>query len=171
MLALKPDLVIAWKSGNQSEDLAQIERLGIKVYLSNPTTIAGVAHELLTFGEFTGNIEQSQQAANAFTQKLNAIVKSQQDKKDITGFYQLWAEPMMTVGKNTWINQLIETCHEVMYLPIALQIIRKLVSKMLLLLSRKLLLSLMKNQKHHSRLLIGKSGQKYQQLKMINLLA
>ncbi|GAA68061.1 cobalamin-binding protein [Pseudoalteromonas sp. BSi20429] len=111
VLALKPDLVIAWKSGNQSEDLAQIERLGIKVYLSNPVTIAGVADELLTFGEFTGNIEQSQQAANAFTQKLNAIIKSQQDKKDITGFYQLWAEPMMTVSKNTWISQLIETCH------------------------------------------------------------
>ena len=111
VLALKPDLVIAWKSGNQSEDLAQIERLGIKVYLSNPVTIAGVADELLTFGEFTGNIEQSQQAASAFTQKLNAIIKSQQDKKNITGFYQLWAEPMMTVGKNTWISQLIETCH------------------------------------------------------------
>ncbi|MBB1451255.1 cobalamin-binding protein [Pseudoalteromonas sp. SG43-1] len=111
VLALKPDLVIAWKSGNQSEDLAQIERLGIKVYLSNPVTIAGVADELLTFGEFTGNIEQSQQAANAFTQKLNAIIKSQQDKKNITGFYQLWAEPMMTVSKNTWISQLIETCH------------------------------------------------------------
>lgn len=111
VLALKPDLVIAWKSGNQSEDLAQIERLGIKVYLSNPTTIAGVADELLTFGEFTGNIEQSQQAANAFTQKLNAIIKSQQNKKNITAFYQLWSEPMMTVGKNTWINQLIETCH------------------------------------------------------------
>ena len=111
VLALKPDLVIAWKSGNQSEDLAQIERLGIKVYLSNPTTIAGVADELLTFGEFTGNIKQSQQAANAFTQKLNAIIKSQQNKKNITAFYQLWAEPMMTVGKNTWINQLIETCH------------------------------------------------------------
>jgi vitamin B12 transport system substrate-binding protein len=111
VLALKPDLVIAWKSGNQSEDLAQIERLGIKVYLSNPTTIAGVADELQTFGEFTGNIEQSQQAANAFTQKLNAIIKSQQNKKNITAFYQLWSEPMMTVGKNTWINQLIETCH------------------------------------------------------------
>ena len=111
VLTLKPDLAIAWKSGNQSEDLAQIERLGIKVYLSNPVTIAGVADELLSFGEFTGNIEQSQQAANAFTQKLNAIVKSQQDKKNITGFYQLWSEPMMTVGKNTWINQLIETCH------------------------------------------------------------
>ena len=111
VLALKPDLVIAWKSGNQSEDLAQIERLGIKVYLSNPTTIAGVADELLTFGEFTGNIKQSQQAANAFKHKLNGIVKNQQDKKNITGFYQLWAEPMMTVSKNTWISQLIETCH------------------------------------------------------------
>jgi len=111
VLALKPDLVIAWKSGNQSEDLAQVERLGIKVYLSDPTTIAGVADELLTFGEFTGKVGQSQQVANAFITKLQSIKKQQQGKKIITAFYQLWAEPMMTVGKNTWINQLIETCH------------------------------------------------------------
>ncbi|CAM2935657.1 cobalamin-binding protein [Pseudoalteromonas distincta] len=111
ILALKPDLVIAWKSGNQSEDLAQIERLGIKLYLSDPNTIAGVADELLTFGEFTGNVEQSQQVANAFITKLQNIKKQQQGKKIVTAFYQLWSEPMMTVGKNTWINQLIETCH------------------------------------------------------------
>jgi len=36
LLALKPDLVIGWKSGNQSEDLEQIKRLGIKVHLSDP---------------------------------------------------------------------------------------------------------------------------------------
>ena len=111
VLALKPDLVIAWKSGNQSEDLAQIERLGINVYLSDPTTIDGVADELLTFGEFTGNVEQSQQVANTFITKLERIKKQQQGKKIITAFYQLWPEPMMTVNKNTWISQLMQTCH------------------------------------------------------------
>ena len=35
---------------------------------------------------------------------------TQKDKTTLTGFYQLWPEPMMTVSKNTWINQLIETC-------------------------------------------------------------
>ncbi|MBQ4856749.1 cobalamin-binding protein [Pseudoalteromonas sp. MMG007] len=111
LLALKPDLVIGWKSGNQSEDLEQIKRLGIKVHLSDPKKIEEVANELITFGKFTGRIEQSEQVANAFIIKLKKIKKQQQSKKILTGFYQLWPEPMMTVSKNTWINQLIETCH------------------------------------------------------------
>ncbi|TMP15754.1 cobalamin-binding protein [Pseudoalteromonas sp. S2893] len=111
LLALKPDLVIGWKSGNQSEDLEQIKRLGIKVHLSDPKKIEEVANELIALGKFTGCIEQSKQVANAFITKLKKIKKQQQSKKILTGFYQLWPEPMMTVSENTWINQLIETCH------------------------------------------------------------
>ena len=111
LLALKPDLVIGWKSGNQSEDLEQIKRLGIKVHLSDPKKIEEVANELIAFGKFTGRIEQRKQVANEFITKLKKIKKQQQSKKILTGFYQLWPEPMMTVSENTWINQLIETCH------------------------------------------------------------
>ncbi|WP_338366510.1 cobalamin-binding protein [uncultured Pseudoalteromonas sp.] len=110
LLALKPDLVIAWKSGNQSEDLEQIKRLGIEVHLSNPTTINALAKELTKLGQLTGYVEQSQQVAEAFTNKLTAIKRRYQNKQQLSGFYQLWAEPMMTVNNNTWINQLIEIC-------------------------------------------------------------
>ncbi|MCK8137659.1 cobalamin-binding protein [Pseudoalteromonas sp. 2CM28B] len=110
LLMLKPDMVIAWKSGNQAEDLAKIKRLGIELYLSDPRFIEGVASEILKLGQITGHIEQSKQVAETFTAKLNAIKVTQKDKTTLTGFYQLWPEPMMTVSKNTWINQLIETC-------------------------------------------------------------
>ncbi|NWL14336.1 cobalamin-binding protein [Pseudoalteromonas sp. Scap03] len=110
LLMLKPDMVIAWKSGNQAEDLAQIKRLGIELHLSNPRSIEGVAKEILKLGQLTGRIEQSKKVAEAFTAKLNAIKAAQHNKTTLTGFYQLWPEPMMTVSKNTWINQLIETC-------------------------------------------------------------
>ncbi len=110
LLMLKPDMVIAWKNGNQAEDLAQIKRLGIELYLSDPSSIEGVASEILKLGQITGHIEQSKQVAETFTAKLNAIKVTQKDKTTLTGFYQLWPEPMMTVSKNTWINQLIETC-------------------------------------------------------------
>lgn len=111
LLMLKPDLVIAWKSGNQSEDLEQIKRLGINVHLSNPTTINTLADELLTLGKLTGHIKQSRKVADDFINKFEAIKLRQQGKKTLTAFYQLWAEPMMTINKNTWINQLIETCN------------------------------------------------------------
>ena len=110
LLMLKPDMVIAWNSGNQAEDLAQIKRLGIELYLSDPSSIEGVALEILKLGQLTGHIEQSKKVAEAFTAKLDAIKTTQQNKTTLSGFYQLWPEPMMTVSKNTWINQLIETC-------------------------------------------------------------
>jgi len=110
LLMLKPDVVIAWKGGNQAEDLIQIKRLGIKLHVSEPRSIDDVAAEILKLGQLTGHIEQSKKVAEAFTAKLNAIKAAQKDKTTLTGFYQLWPEPMMTVSKNTWINQLIETC-------------------------------------------------------------
>ncbi|WP_352296743.1 cobalamin-binding protein [Pseudoalteromonas sp. 20-MNA-CIBAN-0454] len=110
LLVLKPDIVIAWKSGNQSDDLAQIERLGIKLYLTDPTTVTGIADELLMLGKLTGNIKQSEQVVKAFNTKLAAITAKQQGKSKLTGFYQLWSEPMMTVSKNTGISELMATC-------------------------------------------------------------
>ena len=110
LLMLKPDMVIAWNRGNQAEDLAQIKRLGIDLYLSDPSSIEGVALEILKLGQLTGHIEQSKKVAEAFTARLDAIKTTQQNKTTLSGFYQLWPEPMMTVSKNTWINQLIETC-------------------------------------------------------------
>ncbi|ALS34102.1 vitamin B12 transport system substrate-binding protein [Pseudoalteromonas translucida KMM 520] len=110
LLVLKPDIVIAWKSGNQSDDLAQIERLGIKLYLTDPTTVTGIADELLMLGKLTGNIKQSEQVVKAFNTKLAAIKAKQQGKSKLTGFYQLWSEPMMTVSKNTGISELMATC-------------------------------------------------------------
>lgn len=110
LLMLKPDMVIAWNRGNQAEDLAQIKRLGIELYLSDPSSIEGVALEILKLGQLTGHIEQSKKVAEAFTARLDAIKTTQQNKTTLSGFYQLWPEPMMTVSKNTWINQLIETC-------------------------------------------------------------
>lgn len=110
LLALKPDLVIAWQGGNRAEDLAQLERLGIRLHYSNPHTPAEVADDLLALGKLTGNIAQSERAAQAYSTKLAAIQAHQQHKMPVTAFYQLWSEPMMTVAKNTWINQLMETC-------------------------------------------------------------
>ena len=61
-------------------------------------------------GKLTGNIKQSEQVVKAFNAKLAAIKAKQQGKSKLTGFYQLWSEPMMTVSKNTGISELMATC-------------------------------------------------------------
>ncbi|NQZ21164.1 MAG: cobalamin-binding protein [Colwellia sp.] len=113
LLALTPDLVIVWKSGNSQSDIDKMERLGLNVVFSNPVDIADVASELRYFGELTGNQQQAETVALAYEKRLKKLRVENQNKSPIAVFYQLWPEPMMTVNGTTWINQLIEVCQGV----------------------------------------------------------
>jgi vitamin B12 transport system substrate-binding protein len=110
LLALKPDLVLAWKTGSKADDLALIERMGIKVSYSEANDVEKVPQELLRLGKLTGREDAAKHAANTFQRQLALIKAKQQGKANVAVFYQLWPQPMMTVSKNTWINQLIEIC-------------------------------------------------------------
>ncbi|MBQ4861146.1 cobalamin-binding protein [Pseudoalteromonas sp. MMG013] len=110
LLALKPDLVIAWQTGSKKIDLEKVEKLGIKVVYSEAKDINKVADELRLFGQLTGNVQQAEGAAGAFTAQFNAIKGRYADTPSLKVFYQLWPEPMMTVNKNTWIHQLLMVC-------------------------------------------------------------
>lgn len=110
VLAMAPDLVIVWKTGNRAEDIHKLEQLGLNIAYSDPKGIDGVADELLLLGELTGQQQQAQSVAQTFRNKLAAIRSQYADKLQIDTFYQLWSEPLMTVGKNTWIHQLLSVC-------------------------------------------------------------
>ena len=59
VIELQPDLIIAWESGNPSDDLARIKQLGFNVVYSQPNNFADVAKELRLFGELSGHTEQA----------------------------------------------------------------------------------------------------------------
>lgn len=110
LLALKPDLIFAWESGNKTTDIEQLQRLGLKVVYSKPDKIDDVATELRYFGKLVDAQEQAELAATRFENKLANIRTVNIDKQPIKVFYQLWPEPMMTINQNTWIHQLVEIC-------------------------------------------------------------
>jgi len=43
ILALKPDLVLAWKSGNPAHDLERLERIGFPVFVTEPRRLTDIA--------------------------------------------------------------------------------------------------------------------------------
>jgi len=113
LLALNPDLVIVWKSGNSQSDIDKMNRLGLNVVYSNPVDIKDVATELRYFGQLTGHDKQAEEVALAYEKRLKRLRAENIDKQPIPVFYQLWSEPMMTINGTTWINQLIEVCQGV----------------------------------------------------------
>ena len=110
VLALEPDLIIVWKTGNKAADIEKLVSLGLPLAYSDPQDLNGVAAELRLFGRLTGLEQNAEQVAKQYEADLTAIQQTYQNKTPMAVFYQLWSEPLMTVNKNTWIHQLIETC-------------------------------------------------------------
>jgi vitamin B12 transport system substrate-binding protein len=110
VIELQPDLVIAWKSGNPSDDLARIKQLGFRVVYSQPNSFEDVAKELRLFGKLSGHSAQAERVAAKFLADLANIKKQYSDKKPLTGFYEVWSRPLTTVAKESWPQQFLDAC-------------------------------------------------------------
>jgi iron complex transport system substrate-binding protein len=53
LVTLKPDLIVATRSGNTEETFDQLKRLGIPVYLVDPATVSDVLRLVSDLGELT----------------------------------------------------------------------------------------------------------------------
>lgn len=110
IIQLKPDLVIAWKTGNPSDDLERLEKYQLNIIYSDPKKLEDVASELLMLGKVTGREDIAQKQAKQYLAKLNKISTTYRDQTPIKAFYELWSRPIRTVAKNAWLQQQIELC-------------------------------------------------------------
>ena len=110
ILQLQPDIIIAWKTGNPSDDLARLEKYQLKVVYSNPQNLADVATELLMYGELSGRTEQATLLAEQYTSKLNQLKNRFKNQPKVSVFYELWSRPIRTIAGNAWPQQQINLC-------------------------------------------------------------
>lgn len=108
--ALKPDLVVGWASGNAPAHVARLRALGIPVYLSQPERIDDVAASLERYGELAGTQAVARAAAAAFRDRLQALRTRYGARPKVRTFYQIWKQPLMTVGGTQVISDAIRLC-------------------------------------------------------------
>ncbi|MBV1910568.1 MAG: cobalamin-binding protein [Kangiellaceae bacterium] len=111
VLALNPDLVVAWKGGNKAADLEKLRSLGVNIYQSKAETISQISEELRELGRLTGLTTNAEKAIAELEQKYRSIKKKYANKLKTKVFYQLWDKPLTTVGPNSWIESLIKDCN------------------------------------------------------------
>ncbi len=110
ILALKPDLVIAWRSGNPAAQIEQLERLGLTVYYSEPVRFAMIGGTLERFARLAGTGPVGKPVAEQFRAGIKALRERHGDAKPVTVFYQVWEEPLMTVNDQHLISESIRLC-------------------------------------------------------------
>lgn len=110
VLALQPDLVVGWRSGNRPEQLHQLEQLGLPVYRTDPDRLADIPAALRNLGRLAGSRERAEAAARAFEAGLAELATGHRAARRVRVFYQVWNQPLMTVGGGHWIDQVITLC-------------------------------------------------------------
>jgi len=108
--ALKPDLVLAWESGNNMTQIDKLKALGLTVYVSQPNKMENVADQLERLGQLAGTEAVARPAAERFRQKLDSLRKANASKPKVRVFYQIWKTPLMTVGGQQIISDAIKLC-------------------------------------------------------------
>ncbi len=110
ILALRPDLVLAWHSGNPPVLLERLEELGIRVEVSEPREPADIPRLLRRIGELAGSTESAETAARAFEERLEGLRERYAGARPVSVFYQIWNRPLMSINGEHLISRVIELC-------------------------------------------------------------
>ena len=110
ILALRPDLVIAWASGNPPALIEQLRSLGLTVFLSEPRSLEGVASNLERLGRLAGTQLTAQPAADGFRQRLADLRARYAGRTPVSVFYQVWHRPLTTINGKQLISKVIRLC-------------------------------------------------------------
>lgn len=110
IVALKPDLIVAWPEGNPAAQLALLEQLKLNIHYTRASSLDALAIELAALGQATGNSQQANELAQITRQELNKLKQDYQDKKKVSLFYQVWPEPLMSVSNKNWLGDAIKLC-------------------------------------------------------------
>ena len=110
VVALSPDLVVLWGSGNGMSALPQLERLGLTVYVSEPRSLDEISASMRDFGTLAGTEAIADDSAAQFDSAIAALRASVSRDQPLSVFYQIWNTPLQTVNGEHMISHVIDLC-------------------------------------------------------------
>lgn len=108
LLALRPDLVLAWQGGTPAHLVEHLRRLGLRVESSRIDRLDELPDELRRIGRLVGRPEAAEMAAQALERRIRTLPRPQ--GRPIKVFYQIWDRPLYTIGGGHFIDDVIRRC-------------------------------------------------------------
>lgn len=108
---LAPDLVVANHEENTARVVEQLARAGIDVWVTYPRTVlegARLLRELAELGATEAAIERSVVPVEEAIRR--AAVRNTQHAARPKVFCPIWRDPWMTIGRETYIHDMLELC-------------------------------------------------------------
>ena len=110
VLALSPDLVIAWDSGNPRQAISQIVSLGIPVWSVEIREPGEIAEIIRAIGDASGQTQTASIAAANFQLRLNKLSSRHVSHQTLDYFYQVDENPLYTINGEHLISKGLSLC-------------------------------------------------------------
>ena len=110
LLALRPDLVLAWAGGTPQFLIERLRALKLPVLVIGTRRLVDIAHNLELIGHATGHERQAQAAAQTFLAGLAKLRGEYANRKPLRVFYEISVTPLYTVGGRQIISRMLELC-------------------------------------------------------------
>lgn len=110
ILALQPDLVVA--DPFQDEQLSVLEELGVPSIVLDPSSLEEIYASIMMLGKATGEEKKAQELENELRKKIEGVrekVSHLPEGEKVKVYYEVYPDPLMSIGSNTIIHELIET--------------------------------------------------------------
>jgi iron complex transport system substrate-binding protein len=109
VLALKPDIVLAWRSGGANRALDRIESLGVPVYFNESRRLDDIAGSIASIGRLVGRERVGREIAYRFSRDLLELLRKP-GPNPVTVFFQISDQSLYTVNGTHLIGQAITHC-------------------------------------------------------------
>lgn len=105
---LRPDLCLASKDGNPKHIIDKITALGIPVYVVDPQDLTGIMDVLQRLGTLLGAANRASELVRDMQHRIGRINSIRSRTSSRPGvFFQIDEAPMVSVGSDTFIHELI----------------------------------------------------------------
>ena len=114
LVALRPQVVIAWPAGGNPAQRAKIAALGIPLYQQQVARLADLPGSLRRLGTLAGTEPVAEQSAAALEARLGALERTYSaatpPRQRPTVLLQVWNRPIYTVGGRQLMSDALALC-------------------------------------------------------------
>lgn len=107
IIALKPDVVFVSTASQIEAFTNQLEKQNISVFVTNPSNVEGIYQSLLQLGDVLGENEKAKNLVASLKKRAEDVEARTISAKDLKTFVQISKEPLFTVGKTSFITDII----------------------------------------------------------------
>ena len=108
IIALRPEIVLVSTASQIETFTGQLESQNIAVFVTNPNSLDDIYKSVFQIGEIFGRTEKAREVVEELKMRVAGVEARINKDKDVKAFLQISKEPLFTIGKDSFLTDLID---------------------------------------------------------------